>query len=83
MVDIVIGIFSVQSKVTVASSSTARITTDMNKNIDQTLELFKKVGVGHVVTLTKFSESIVGFIESVSWVAIGCLGIHALLYQLQ
>ena len=41
MIGVIIGIFSGQSKITVSGRGTAGITTSMNKNVNQTLELFQ------------------------------------------
>ena len=55
----------------------------MDENVNETLELFQKIGIRHVVALTKFNERGLGFVESVGWVTVGGFGVHALLYQLQ
>jgi hypothetical protein len=55
----------------------------MDENVKQTLELFQKIGIRHVVALTKFDEPGLGFVESMGRVTVGGFGVHALLYLLQ
>jgi hypothetical protein len=62
MIGIVVGVFGVECEVAIASGSTTRITTGMDVNVKQTLEFFQKVGIGHVIALTKLHECSLSFV---------------------